>query len=275
MVKRIIVNLNNLEYSKDLLELALTMAQKNNGEVLGTISLNIQKIAKAVGPVPLGGMYYAEKVIELKLKEARGNAENSLKEFQEYFDLRQVKNKGLLLEGNPYEDLVELGKTADVVITRLQSYKLARRTDDKLQRLIRSATCPVIALPEHNQPFKDVLIAYEGSAIAAMAMKSFAQLSGFLPSINRLVLMNINDDVDYGRELLAPVSDYLEVYGLSPEICVSSGEPKELIIKKAAELDAPLVVLGSFGESKIADMVWGSTTSYFIENGAYSLLIHH
>lgn len=274
MVKRIIVDLN--EVSAGVFELACTIAQKVNGEVLGYVNIDVDKIKKSMGSVPLGGMSYAERVINLRTKEAEKEAEDVLNEFHEFFLSKQVKHEPLLHKGDLFRNLIEEGKTADLIITGIQTHKLSELlgTEKTLQNIFRISPCPILALP-YNIAFQDVLIAYDGSLASARVMKSYVKLAGILPPVSRLVIMNVSDDEEDGMRILNPVVKYLAAYELSAEICVSPGDPKEVIHEKAFEMKSPLIVLGSVGNCFIKDLVWGSTTKHFIDEEAFALLTSH
>lgn len=277
MIKKVIVDLNRASYNRSILEFAASMANKSGGMILGMVTVDVSRIERSIGSVPLGGMYYAEKNIELRIKEAEKKADSTLREFQLFCATQKIKHQPLLRRGDPLAIFTEAGKTADVIITGIRAYgSVKRRRDDKtLDRLLKMSSCPILAIPEDFVPFNQVLIAYDGSPASSKALKAYVQMAGSFPAVERLVVININEELESGRELVAPVVNYLEAYGFSPETCIRAGEPKEAIPEKAREMGLPLVVLGSFGERFLKDLIWGSTTSYFIEAEKFPLLIYH
>ncbi|MDH7479526.1 MAG: universal stress protein [Syntrophomonadaceae bacterium] len=277
MIKRIAVDLNKASYNPNLLEFAVSMASKTDGTILGLVTIDVGRIEKSIGSVPLGGMYYAEKNIEFRVKEAEEKANLTLKEFQQFCTTRKVKHRSILRREDPLVSFTEEGKTADVIVTGVRAYgSVKRRKDyDTLNKLLKVSSCPILAIPEGFVPFKQVLVAYDGSPASSKALKAYAQLAGCFPDVERLIVINVNDEEETGREIVAPALDYLEAYGFCPEVYVLDGDPKEVIHKKAREMQAPLIVLGSFGESFIKDLIWGSTTSYFIEAEKFPLLIYY
>lgn len=276
MFKQIIVDLDEANYNKKVFDLAGLIAQNTEGTVLGIVNVNIDKIEMSIGSVPLGGAYYAEKAIDSKIKEAKAKAETALKEFQEYCIAKKIKHEGIALQGHPFQNLVQEGKTADVIITGLQNYKTAGLLgdDNALHKLLKISTCPVVAVPKDFKVFNRVLITYDGSPASSRAMKSFVQLSSGLPQIKQIIVININTDEETAVQIVSPAVKYMEAHGLSVQHFVAPGEPKEAIYRKASEMGVPLIVLGAIGENFLKDFVWGSTTGYFIEKNEFPLLVY-
>jgi len=276
MIKRILVGLDGSSYSKSASQLASMMAKKNDGVVVGVASLDIRGIERSMGPVPLGGSYFAEQVIDLKFQKEEKKIKGYLNEFEHFCQENQVKYELVFRVGVPSEQLIEEGKTADVIILGLQTYfRFDSMPGNTLKKLMKSGVCPIIAVPEHINTFYNVLIAYDGSLGSAKAMRSFVQLANSLSVANKLVLVNINDNNSIGKKLLDEAQKYLAAYGLSVQQHLCSGEPKEKIYEIAQDMQPTLIVIGNFGNSKLQDLMWGSTTSYFVNIGDIPLLVHH
>ena len=80
MIKRILVPLDPSPYSKSAVQLACQIAKIYQAEVTGLVILDLPGIEDSIGPVPLGGIYMADKLEKEKTQEAKKRIEMLLKE---------------------------------------------------------------------------------------------------------------------------------------------------------------------------------------------------
>jgi nucleotide-binding universal stress UspA family protein len=267
MIKRILVVLDGSKFSKAATQLAGRIAQKSKGVVIGVGVLDIPGIERSVGPVPLGGSHFAMESIKRNLQIAEDKLKLFLKEFELECQKNQVKYEVVLRKGDTFKQLLDEGKTADVIIIGLMTYfhfATSDKADSFPNKLLESTVCPVIAVPEQLDCFCNVLIAYDGSLSSSKAMRFYAQLSQGLPRADKVILLNINDDEDQGKQALIKAQQYLNTYDIQAETWVRTGDPSTQIYEAALEIQPGVVVMGVHGNNRIRDFFLGSTVRKII-----------
>lgn len=74
MLKRILVGLGGTDYTVAAINQAVAMAMANDAEVTGVSILDKERLS-GVGPVPIGGGYYAHDLAEHRLTKAKDRIE--------------------------------------------------------------------------------------------------------------------------------------------------------------------------------------------------------
>lgn len=129
--------------------------------------------------------------------------------------------------------------------------------------VIRKAEKPILVVPDtFNEPAHP-LLAYDGSASAAKAMHSAAELTQNLG----LDLTVISVSKDESSEIsLAEAKDYLEPYNIKAEFIARTGDGHSEIARCYKENGHDLLFMGTSHHSKIVEMVLGSTTEYVLRS---------
>lgn len=183
-----------------------------------------------------------------------------------------------MLRGEPYEQLLEEAKTADLLVVGQDSrFHFVARPDraETLGKLLESKVCPILAVPEKPVAFNNVLIAYDGSLASSKAMRSYALLSGALPPVQTLRLLQVSENRERTRRVADQVCQYLAAYGLSAEPVFQSGDPGICIYQEARRIQPGLVVVGAYGHKGLRQIFWGSTTRRIIDDGTIPMLVSH
>lgn len=87
--------------------------------------------------------------------------------------------------------------------------------------------------------------------------------------------LQINEDSEKGMQSLKKAEEYLEMFDFSVEKHVRTGDPKEIILKTAKELQNCGVVMGAFSHGEISDFFFGSCARHFLEDGTFPLFLYH
>ena len=83
MLRRILIPLDPSPYAAAAVEYGCFLAKRHDAEVTGLVVLDIPGIEKSVGPVPIDGLQYAERLEEAKAKEAHERIQALLERFKE------------------------------------------------------------------------------------------------------------------------------------------------------------------------------------------------
>jgi len=118
---------------------------------------------------------------------------------------------------------------------------------------------PVFITPKTFKVMKKILVAYDGSENASKALSLAAHFASNLKL--PLVIMNVNDSEEEGRSILSEAREYLNAYQIPKlEDKIVQGVADERIVQISSELNADLIVMGSYGHSRIREAILGSTT---------------
>lgn len=179
----------------------------------------------------------------------------------------------------PYRYIVEEAseKRADVII-------MGRRRKTGLKRLmmgsvtaavIGHAGCNVLVVPRDARiEFKNILAAIDGSrysdAVAFEAIKIATRSKG-----NLFILYAASGDADMkeSEKNLNKVKRMAEEEGLKVETTCEKGRPYEVIVNKAKEKNADLIMMGSHGKTGLKRLLMGSVTERVIGHADCAVLV--
>ena len=80
------------------------------------------------------------------------------------------------------------------------------------------------------------------------------------------------------KEVLEAFSDEAKPEGeaegfVTDEVLIKSGNPAEMIVETAKELNCDLIVVGTHGQSALADVLIGSTARWVVKNSPIPVLV--
>ena len=186
MIKRILVPLDPSPYSKSALNMACIIAKVYDAELTGLVILDIPGIEDSIGPVPIGGLYYAEKLEKEKKEEAQKRIDGLLKEFEKKCAKEKVKYQVAERQGSPSNQILKESIYYDLVMIGLRTYfhfETSEEYGKSLDNLLKESITPIYGIPD-KIPFSEkpdrrirVLLAFDGSPLSARAMKCFMQLA--------------------------------------------------------------------------------------------------
>lgn len=88
------------------------------------------------------------------------------------------------------------------------------------------------------------------------------------------MLLNVNDSPQTGKQILQEAKEYLAPYKLSSlEEEVVAGDAAEKIISVSKDRKIDLIVMGSYGHSRIREAILGSTTVQTMRNATVPVLM--
>lgn len=157
---------------------ACDIALKNEAEITGMAIVDIPGIGKAVGGVPQGALYYAEKLKHFKTREAHHQIERIMEKFLTICREAGVRHQVAECQGCPSDRILEGAHFFDLVIMGLRTYyQFGDRPGDSLVKVLDHAICPVLAVPPEYLAFQRVLIAYDRSIPASRTLQHFVHFA--------------------------------------------------------------------------------------------------
>ena len=280
MIKRILIPLDPSPYTETALEIGCTLAKQNGAELTGLVVLDIPGIEKSIGPVPLGGFYYAERLEKAKEDEAREHIQSLLARFKEKCEKEGVGHREAQSQGSPSEQIIKESIYYDVVLIGLRTYfhfETRDKPGDSLDEVLDHSITPIYGVPEKfslpdiSRDKIKVLIAFDGSLPSARALQRFAQLA--VPDIMEVILLTSNPDQAEADYHLGQAEAYLNAHSIDNIKTVWTTQD---IIEAMEEkyLDwASIVVVGVHSKKGLFDFMLGSLTRYLIEAAKKPVLI--
>jgi nucleotide-binding universal stress UspA family protein len=280
VIKRILLPLDPSPYSKSALNLACIIAKIYDAEITGLVILDIPGIMDSIGPVPLGGLHFAEKLENEKKEEAKERIELLLKSFEDKCSAEGVRYKVAERQGSPSEKIIEESIYYDLVFAGLRTYYNFETSDnygEPLDKFLKEAVTPVYGIPE-KVPFSTlpdrkikILIAFDGSPLAARALQRFTQL--IEPDLYEITLLNASDEEEEGRQLLAMVSEYLASHNIT-NVKKEWVQGDVLDIIKSKYYDSmDGFVVGAHARKGVFDFLVGSLTKFLVRKAEKPVFI--
>ncbi|MDN2581744.1 universal stress protein [Aquibium sp. ELW1220] len=170
-----------------------------------------------------------------------------------------------LRHGDLMEALADLEKDAAMVVVgkRGEAADFARmHLGSNLERIVRTATRPVLVAARAYTPFDRFLIAFDGGRSANRAV-DFVASGNLLKGLKATVLSVGADTAENRSRLEAPVHRLREA-GFEVEGLLRQGEPDDVIGTHVDTQGIGLLVMGAYGHSRIRSLVIGSTTEAMV-----------
>lgn len=201
--------------------------------------------------------------------------------------------KIIFLRGSAYAEIVRCAKSVGADLLVIGSPGLEEKRTyvlgDTAERVLRNAHCSVlVARPSPRS--RRALAAIDGSEQSASAMRAAAgyvkrreghltfihcpgvdpatlELPPFPPSSSTFDLHKIREDAE--RDL----SELVARHDLRGEVVVDVGPAKLLIVKKADQLNAELLVIGATGRTGLSGAQLGDTAAFVVRTAPCSTLV--
>lgn len=166
-----------------------------------------------------------------------------------------------------YADIMLLGN-------ELFFENLGADTQEKyLRETLHKAECPVIIVPEHYDLPQSVIIAFDGSASSAFALKQFAYLFPQLSELSTLIVYtsteeNVFPDLSYVKELGARHYKDLTLLKLD-------ADPQKYFNTWLMNKGQAILVSGSYGRSALSGLLKHSFVQDVLQDHKLPVFIAH
>ncbi len=272
-LKRLLVALGGPGYLDSAMAEATRIARRSDAELLGLAVMDETPVGPFPG-IPIGDPADAADLREDRRRRVAAGIEEAAARFETMLAGSGLPGRLLRSEGDAQECLVEAMKLADLTIVGIRhafGCGTLDHAEDFLARVARASNRPILAMPEAARPVSRVLLAYDGSLVAADALRSFATLRAFDPDHVRIVSCREGDGDP--ESILAEGRAYLELHGHQVETSVLEGLPSAAILEHAESMDADLLVLGAVGRRGLSRLLAGDTASAMLARSEVPLLL--
>ncbi|GAB4377476.1 MAG: hypothetical protein Kow0042_25280 [Calditrichia bacterium] len=280
MIKRILIPLDSSPYSDSAIDFGCFMSKITGAHLTGLVTLDLPGIEKSIGPIPIGGIYYAEKLEKSKQAEAEKHIHRLLEKFKKKCEAAGIPHREAEFQGSPSKRIIQESIFYDAVVMGLRTYfnfEEIGHSGDSLENIIDQTITPIYGIPEKLelppavQEKIKVLIAFDGSLPAARALQRFTQLAR--PDIFEVKLLTSSDDKTQADYYLNQAETYLRCHEITT-ITKEYTSDNIITVLESQFLDwAHLVVVGVHSKKGLLDFMVGSLTRSLIKMGRKPLLI--
>lgn len=272
-LKRVLVALGGSEYMDSAMAEAAQLARRNGAEIIGLAVMD-ETLVDPVQAAPIGGGAAAADLREERTRKVREGMQAAVERFDAFLARSGLPGRALQIEGDAQEAVTDAIRLSDIAIIGIRhafDYGTIAHEDDFIARVATASNRPVIAMPHGARPVSKVLAAYDGSNAAADALRSFATLNAFDPSLIRIV--RCGEDGEDGKRDLAEARSYLELHGYTVETLTLDGPPSTAILEHASIMEADLVVMGAVGRRGLSRLLAGDTASSLLKTSSVPLFL--
>ena len=275
MLKKILVALSGTSCTQSAITHGVELAKQHNAELSGVTVFDPDRLTD-VGPVPMGGASAAHELAEHRLELASVNIEESISQFEQACGNAGITHHVLKETGDSAARLLSAWRYHDLTVIGLRGlfeYGVLHDHGHLVLDVIGAGLRPLLAVSEEHRPIRSAMVAYEGSALSARAMKAFCMLGIWKP-MPVTVACFIGQDGD-PEELLTDAASYLESHTFSPTIKRVEEKPRSAILGTMESCDADLLVMGAAKRTRIGRKMLGDTARFVLENSTRPIFLHH
>ena len=286
MIKRILLALDIDMDTPIATRYAVKLAKQFDAALTGLAVVDTKNIKQKVGVGGIGTTYYADKLRKQMTREARQQAGKLLDKFEAIVTESGLKHATRMMEGVPYQRIIEDMKYHDLLVIGREShffYNRPERETDTLANIVKKSSAPtLVATESYRAPTSRVLIAHDGSVASARTIQWFVQLEPYGKDIT-IDVVNIcrsKDDTEKEKAKLKVylVTDYLKAHGyedINEEVLPGDGSNAEVLIDYVREKKVGAVVLGAHAVSALRRLTFGSTTHDMVQQSPVPMFLSH
>lgn len=180
-----------------------------------------------------------------------------------------------------WKEIVRFGRSADLIVAAKPdpAWTYSHMLEAPAELVLHSGR-PVLFVPGHAEPGlpgRNVIVAWNGSREAARAAHDAMP---FLRRASKVTVLWINpaDDPAAGDLPGADLCTTLARHGVTAEAATANSpgrNPGEVLLNRARETGADLVVMGCYGHSRMKEFILGGATRHVFEEMQVSVLMSH
>jgi len=279
MLRSMLIGLDGSPSSDPAVELAIAWAKRFGSLVVGVGVVDEPGLRGTQHEGRINPSYQA--AYQQLLTEARHHVEQALEKFAIRCSMEQVAFKLLEDEGQPCERIVTELERYDLLLLGRETHfrhGSEQHPCGTLEQIVRQSPRPVVVVPEHAAPQgeKPVLVAYDGSIQAARALQVFV-VTG-LAALGQVQVVTIHPDSSIAASQIAERAvEFLRFHDIAAVRVplTGAGSAGKRLLEKATQDQAALLVLGAYGQPRLAEFFLGSATRTALQETSVPLFLHH
>jgi hypothetical protein len=182
---------------------------------------------------------------------------------------------------NTYEGIIEEAyeRKSDVIIMGRRGMTGLKRVlmGSVTAKVIAYAPCKVLVVPKDaGIKGERVMLATDGSSFSASAEREAINMAKRCPQVKSLTVLSVaqgSDRLSEAENIAAKVKSRAEAQGVTPVTVTGVGNPYEVIVNKAKELDINVILMGTHGRTGISKLLMGSVAERVVALSHCSVLV--
>ncbi len=276
MLKSLLVLLNDARGPYQASDLARQWASSHEALCVGLSVLDVESVC-GDEPVPMAGMSAKEQQNQKLLDDVRSRLERVRDRFRSLCTQANVASQVLEEESRPADVIAREAQRCDLVLVDCPQSRpaLGGLSTDQLVGVVKHCSRPLVVVPDRPTSETDVVIAYDGSLQAARAVQAFAQ-SGLATDRQVRVVGAAENYVTATRRVGRAV-DFLSRHNISAKAVPikSDDDPATVVLNHLAVSPAGLLVMGTFGQNLVREVLFGSVTRRLLEHCPIPIFLSH
>ena len=273
--KTILVHVDYGPRCKDRIEAAIRLSRDFDAHLVGVHALTAQ---------PLPGYVHAEGGVELARAYERTRIALAQQSESLFGNTVEAAGYGKAEFRAAKEDAAEAitlnARYADLIVAgQPQSGDMTGVAADFIPRVLLSAGRPLLMIPyagTFTGAYQHALVAWNGSREATRAVTDAVPL---LARAARVSIVVFNPAAHaHGDVPGADIALWLARHGVNAQVMQEQApdiDVGNLLLSRAADLDAQLIVMGGYGHSRLTELVLGGVTRTLLESMTVPVLMSH
>jgi nucleotide-binding universal stress UspA family protein len=296
-LKDVLVCLDGSEASERHLRLAAHLAQQHRAHLTATYLLSgHEKTSNSMygpGAIEIGvGGFAMARIGEAHQGSAVGDREGNApqhrfgaeiaeRHFFETLHLSGIAGEWYIFERREVNKLIAMAAAADLIIVGQHNPETPVIAEFHPEKIVVACGRPLLVLPYINtltSVGKQVLIAWDGSREVARAMHDALPLIAEAEAVTVIAVGSHKSDVERHHISFHQVVRHLERRGLAvrAEEDVESGlTVSDLLLSRASDLGADLLVAGAYHHSRFREAVLGGVSRELLNHMTVPVLMSH
>lgn len=279
-IRDILVHLDTKDPGGNRLQFAADLARRHGAHLTGLHVYDVL-LTLVVGDSSSGAILLVE-MLERMRQDATAAADGVEVAFRERLRRDGIAGDWRLIEGVAPERVALHGRYADLLVVGQEDLEAPRKTDGAvIEAALFSSGRPVLVVP-HSGRFeavgRRVLIGWNASREAARAVHDSLPLIAGAEAVTVLAVNPRPGIAADEEEPGADIARHLARHELrvtverTDAVEISAGD---VILNRAAELSADLIVVGAYGHSRIRELVLGGVTRTLLRQMTVPVLMSH
>jgi len=275
MINRILVALSGTSCTQSAIKHAVELAKEHHAELSGVTVFDPDRLTD-VGAIPMGGASAAHDLAEHRMELASENIEKSISQFEQACTDAGITNRVLKETGDSAARLLSAWRYHDITVIGLRGlfeYGVLHDHGHLVLDVIGAGLRPLLAVADEYKPIHSAMVAYDGSPLAARAMKAFCMVGIWKPMPTTVVCFEGQDGE--ATELLEDAASYLEAHTFSTTKKRVEEKARNAILETMETCNADLLVMGAAKRTRLGRKLLGDTAKFALENSTRPIFLHH
>lgn len=279
-LRDILVHLDATAQGRTRLTLAAELARRHEAHLtaLHVVDVALPFVAAADG----GGSAMLAELLQSMRKDALAEAATVEAAFRERLQRDGIAGEWRLVEGAAPEQVALHARYADLAILGQEEPEGDRPAAGAIvEAALFSSGRPILVVPyagRFETVGRRVLVGWNASREAARAVNDALPLIAGAESATVLAINPRHGSIGHGEEPGADIALHLARHGLKVQV-EHSVAPEigagDLLLNRAAELPADLLVVGAYGHARLRELVLGGVTRTLLGHMTVPVLMAH